>query len=114
MTEIEASANAAAAMILPLMIAPRDCRRRQQRFERLPLALARRRIDRDLHAADEREQQQQVGHELLREIEARLGRRDVALADLQRTGDARMNAARNEPQAAELRPSTRRAGCARG
>ena len=102
MTEIEASANAAAAMILPLMIAPRDGRCGEQRLERLPFALAGRRVDGHLHAADEREQQQQIGHELLREIEACLGPRNVALADLQGAGDAGMNAARNQPQAAEL------------
>ena len=45
--------------------------RGEQRLERLPLALARRGVDGELHAADEGEQQQQVGQHLLRKVEAR-------------------------------------------
>ena len=78
-------------------------RRREQRLERLPLALARRRVDGELHAADEREQKQQVRQHLLGEVEARLGRRDVAAAHEQRVADGRVNPARNQPERPDLR-----------
>ena len=64
-------------------------RRRKQGLERLAFALPRGRVDRELHAADEREQQQQVRQKLLREIESRLRRRHVALAELQRVRNAK-------------------------
>ncbi len=77
---------------------------RQQRLERFALALAGRRVDREMQAARQRREQQEIRQDAEHERGPARRRRDVELVDDERPKQARVDAVRDEPQRADLLP----------
>ena len=75
----------------------------QQRLQRAALALARRRVDREVEAAHQRREQDDVAQHAEQQRRARRGRRDVHVVDHDRLHDRRRDAARQQAQVRDPR-----------
>ena len=83
---------------------------RQQRLQRAALALARGRVDREVEAAHQRREQDDVAQHPEQQRRARRGRRDVHVVDDDRLHDRRRDPARQQAEARDARRVARDRG----